>query len=327
MFKPKFDVLKPDLKKIVIAVGTTGTGKSTIINMLYNNAVAENDLVGPCKIGATADSVTKGSKWSFNAKDFTLYGDTVGLSDPEQSNLEIGMGIRRFLHAAKGGVNTIIIVLKYGRLSKEERTNLEIISQIFDESWSDNCVMVATHYEGKVNSHGEIDEEIQEREIEKWIGNDEEIKKFVEKIGGRVILTDTSLGRFEEANRPLRRQTLGKLQRVIDTCDHVVGPSPVSYLEIIRSILEKYFGFYRVVKAKERISDIIQYLSMEGVEDVMAGECSICLKGIAFTEMAQTGCNHVYHHHCIEKAIGTRGGPCPMCRTPVITVFSPKYYG
>jgi hypothetical protein len=92
-------------------------------------------------------------------------------------------------------------VLKYGRISKEERINLEIISKIFDRLWCNSCVIVATHYEGELNSEVVLDEDIEKREIEKWIGNDKEIKDFVEKIGGRVFLTDTSLGRFEEPNR------------------------------------------------------------------------------------------------------------------------------
>jgi len=33
-----FDVLEPDLKRVVVAVGSTGNGKSTIINMLFNNS-------------------------------------------------------------------------------------------------------------------------------------------------------------------------------------------------------------------------------------------------------------------------------------------------
>ena len=67
---------------------------------------------------------------------------------------------------------SIIIVLKYGRISKEERINLEIISKIFDRLWCNSCVIVATHYEWELNSEGVLDEDIEKREIEKWIGND-----------------------------------------------------------------------------------------------------------------------------------------------------------
>jgi hypothetical protein len=317
---------RPDLKKIVIAIGTTGTGKSTIINMLFNNAWAKKELEGPCNIGSTTDSVTKGSKWSFSAKDLTLYGDTVGLSDPDQTNFNIAMGVKRFINVAKGGVNSIIIVLKYGRISKEERTNLEIISNIFDRNWCNSCIIVATHYEGELNGDGVLDQDIEKREIEKWIGNDKEIKDFVKKIGGRVILTDTSLGRHEEDNRPLRKQTLEKLKSFIDTCEHVVGPCPVSWIEVVSAILETYFGFYRLSRTKERIAEIIQYLSDERNEDISAGECPICHDEAIFSEMGQTGCNHVFHLKCIEEAVAERGGPCPICRTPVTSLYSPLFF-
>lgn len=217
-------------------------------------------------------------------------------------------------------------MLKYGRISKEERINLEIISKIFDRLWCNSCIIVATHNEWELNSEGVLDEDIEKREIEKWIGNDKEIKEFVEKIGGRVILTDTSLGRFEEPNRPLRKQTLEKLKSFIDTCKHVVGPSLVSLIEVVRAILEKYFGLYRLSKAKERVSDIIHFLSMENDLDVSAGECPICIHDVLFSEMAQTGCNHVFHHKCIEEAVKERGGPCPNCRTPVTSVYSSHFF-
>jgi hypothetical protein len=108
-----------------------------------------------------------------------------------------------------------------------------------------------------------VDNEIHKKWIEHWIGDDEEMKAFVKKINGRIILTDTSLGRFEEANRPLRRQCLMKLRAFINSCSDVVGPAPVSFLEILKSILEKYFGFGRVGRAKERIGEVIAYISSD----------------------------------------------------------------
>jgi hypothetical protein len=75
-------------------------------------------------------------------------------------------------------------VLKNGRISKEERINLEIISKIFNRLWCNSCIIVATHNEWELNSEGVLDEDIEKREIERWIGNDKEIKDFVEKIGG-----------------------------------------------------------------------------------------------------------------------------------------------
>jgi hypothetical protein len=58
-------------------------------------------------------------------------------------------------------------VLKYGRISKEERINLEIISKIFDRLWCNSCIIVAAHNELELNSEGVLDEDIEKIEIEK----------------------------------------------------------------------------------------------------------------------------------------------------------------
>ncbi len=76
-----------------------------------------------------------------------IYGDTIGLSDPKETNLEIAMNMKKLILTVQGGVNCIIVVLRYGRLSKEERANLELISKIFDYKWASNCIVVATHYD------------------------------------------------------------------------------------------------------------------------------------------------------------------------------------
>ena len=325
MANRKFDVKRINPEKIILAVGNTGTGKSTIINMLYNNAFAKNDLEGPSTIAGTADSVTKETEWYFNGKDEKLFGDTIGLGDPNQSNLEIAGSIKKFLRMSKGGVHCIIIVLKFGRLSQEERTNLLLVSKTFAPNWCDSCIIVATHYEGEVNNQGILDEEIQKREIDKWIGQDKEIIDFVNKIGRRVVLTDTSLGRFEENNRPLRKQCLEKLNAFIGTCAVPVGPSQNDFIEILRCILEQYFAFYRMRNAKKRIQEVFSYLSTQTNIFVSSGECSVCLEVINLSELSQSECNHTFHSKCIDLALTSKEDRCPNCRAPITTLFTPVF--
>lgn len=93
-----FDVLEPDLKRVVVAVGSTGNGKSTIINMLFNNSYTKLELESPCSIGSTTNSITKQAKWFFNAADSTLYGDTVGFSDPDEPDIKIATNLKK-IHA------------------------------------------------------------------------------------------------------------------------------------------------------------------------------------------------------------------------------------
>ena len=154
------DIIRPEIARVVVVVGKTGTGKSTIINMLYNQSSLKENLKGPCKIGASTDSVTKKTKWYFNAVDKRVYGDTIGFSDPTKSDIEIALGLKALVTASQGGVHCIVIVLKYGRISREERTVLKMISEVFDKRWINNCIVIATHYDGDIDSNtNEICEE------------------------------------------------------------------------------------------------------------------------------------------------------------------------
>ena len=149
------------MSKVVLVVGKTGTGKSTIINLLFNNSFSKDNLGKPCKIGNTSNSVTKKSCVLYSPNNKILYYDTMGFSDPDKGDFEIAMGIKDLIRTCHGGVNSIIVVLKYGRMSKEERLILDIIKEIFDDRWKTNCIVVATHYDGRVNEDTQkVDEEI-----------------------------------------------------------------------------------------------------------------------------------------------------------------------
>ena len=108
-----------------------GTGKSTLINMLYNNSSAALEMKTPCPVGGTSMSVTKKANWYF--KKSVCYADTVGFGDPEQSDFKLASDLKSFIRRSEIGVHSIIITLRFGRLSKEERLNLDLITQIFEE--------------------------------------------------------------------------------------------------------------------------------------------------------------------------------------------------
>ncbi|XP_065659135.1 phosphatidylinositol 4-phosphate 5-kinase-like [Hydra vulgaris] len=320
----KVDVFKPNLNKVVVVVGSTGTGKSTIINMLYNDSVLKENLNQPCEIGATSNSVTKKMLWIFNARNLTIYADTVGLSDPHQSDSQIASDLKKFIEASKGGVHCIIIVLRYGRITREERINLEIIKNLFDKNWINNCIVVATFFDGDVNSVTQvIDEDAQEKAILGWTHNDADTSALFNKIKGKVILTDNSLGRHEEANRKLRQQCLDKLKLFIESCTDLVSPTSISWLDIIHRLLDKWFSFHQLKAANDRMKKIMEHLVKDyEKEQLQANDCSVCLENVLYNDMIQTKCNHIFHYKCILLAISECGGPCPVCRSPVFQVYS-----
>ena len=169
-------ITSTEVKKIILVIGPTGTGKSTIINMLYNNDFTMDACTKPFEVGGSADSVTKRPQWILKQETGMCYGDTVGLCDPTQSDLAVAMDLKRFIGKLQGGIHCLIIVARCGRVSREERANLATINEIFDSRWVENCVLVLTYYEGG------LEPEEQQECVKKWIGNDGEIGNFV-KMG------------------------------------------------------------------------------------------------------------------------------------------------
>lgn len=53
------------VNKVVLVIGETGVGKSTILNMLYNDDHSVSSCKEPQKTGSTAGSVTKASTCSW----------------------------------------------------------------------------------------------------------------------------------------------------------------------------------------------------------------------------------------------------------------------
>lgn len=314
-------VKKPRVNRVVVVVGTTGTGKSTIVNLLFNSSSAdirvdEQSCTKPCAVKSTSDSVTKQSRWLYNTTAGHLIGDTVGLGDPKKDNTEVVMAIKNFLQLIGTGVHCIVIVLRYPRLSREERLNLELIAKLFQPHWADGCIVVGTHYDG------EMDENSLKSAINTWMGEEQTLREFFGKVKGGVILTDNALGRDFEDNEFVRRQCVERLHNFIDKCDTLIGPAPTKWYEIVYYYLEKLFGLHRVVDAGRKINDALKYLQASNHTSIGAGYCSICLLEIMnFEDMAYTNCNHRFHYNCIMRSVPKVMDPCPQCETPVHIVY------
>lgn len=298
--------------KIIIVVGSTGTGKSTIINMLYNNGITIEDCEGPLKTAPTAASVTTATTWRMSTQG-DVYCDTVGFGDHTKDDCVLAYELKKFLRTCQCGVHCIIIVTKYGRLSHEERCNLKLIAELFDRRWRQNCIMVLTYYGGY------CDEISRKNALESWLGEDDpEVQNFVQKIGRRVILTDNSLERHEEDNREIRLYCLEKLKAFIATCDTLVGPAPVDFIEICKLILEHMFLFYRLSNATEKVNNIMKYL-LKQQHSLKFDLCCICLEEMSLITIARTNCSHAFHTHCIEKCL-KNDAHCPRCHETVNTL-------
>ncbi len=192
-------------KKIVVVIGPTGSGKSTIVNMLYNGGHMPGDCTQPCETGASANSVTK--QTNRRIKNGIVYTDTTGFGDPNISYIDIVGSLRSFISRFNNGVHCIVIVARYGRISSEDRANLQLLDTIFESSWVNSAALLLTHYDG------EFDDVSAKNAINKWCKGDDFVVEFLERIGRSIILTDNTQGRHEKDNRNSRKNCLLFLQR------------------------------------------------------------------------------------------------------------------
>ena len=306
-----------NIRRIVVVIGTTGTGKSTIINMLLNNDFSKDSCDRPCSIGESAESVTKKHSWWVSCKHERMFADTMGFSDPDNPDIEVCVQLKKLIKAIEVGIHCVIIVVKYGRLSREERANLETMKALFNESFAKHCVLVLTHYDRGLSEHEK------KQAINKWIGNDAQLKEFVSLIGNRIILTDNSLGMYEQISRPLRQDCLEKLNSIIEESDEPFNIAPETVLQVfitsLRKFLERFMSFEQ---ASKTITELIEAI---GAEEIHAGdECPICLQNIEVIDIGQTECHIIFRKGCIQQALD-RNHNCPVCQQVCNTIYQTNF--
>lgn len=301
------------LKRNVIVIGSTGVGKSTIINMLINQSSDKKSCLQPAKVGNTAAAVTRETSFYPSVKAQSTFVDTIGFGDPQMSDHEIACRTREFLDQGEIGIDAVVVVVKMGRLSKGDRLNLDIFNELFDRCWTKQSVLVITHYEG------ETDKEQQLKELEMWCGNDKVIRRFVDSFS-KVIITDNDLGRNEESTRPLRKACLDEIQSSILAWEGKFGTNPYASLVNLRHIIQSSFKtiFFPAVLSIDLLKGVFNSIIRK---PYCIGQCSICHKPIEIAKFIQTECNHSFHSECIMERLKVKEKTCPFCNTPIGVVY------
>ena len=113
-------------KRNVIVIGVTGCGKSTICNKIIGEEsfnVVEGFMTGTNEI----KSETRQVNYEDTKLNITII-DTVGISDPRRSSTNTVNKIQQKVKEM-GGLNLVLFVIRYSRLTDSEATALKIIEE------------------------------------------------------------------------------------------------------------------------------------------------------------------------------------------------------
>lgn len=122
--------------KVILLVGMTGNGKSSLGNLIAGKKVFEtNDEMAGC----TKDH----NVYTSNELSVTII-DTVGMADPDEMAGEVNLKITEALKASKDGVDMILFCITKDRLTHERYQVFKTLLTVFGDSCRQNLVLVVT---------------------------------------------------------------------------------------------------------------------------------------------------------------------------------------
>lgn len=154
--------------------------------------------------------------------------------------------------------------------------------------------------------------------INKWLGEDQEIRDFVKSINNNVILANNCVENlYEEITRPFRKQCLDELNKFINGSDKLIR-TKFTLGEIVERLRMAY------MKIKFRGSNHAEALGITltnvANQNVSCGECSVCLDHMDIREMHLTPCQHCFHAKCIQQVF-KENRKCPICQSEFNEVY------
>ena len=209
--------------RIVVVIGKTGAGKSTVANKILESSNAENQF----KVSDTVlDSVTQSvsaEKALLKAKGDVYYSvevvDTIGLFDTsalakKRNNNDIMKEIELFFRERISGANLILFVFKQGRWTDEEQQTFDLFTKYFvDTEVSDISALVVTGCDGYT-------EEQKEKVCKEFEEKQPDICRFMKKGVLAVSFQDVSklIEEIQPIHKEKQKADQEKLRQLVYKC-------------------------------------------------------------------------------------------------------------
>ncbi|CAF1610936.1 unnamed protein product, partial [Didymodactylos carnosus] len=277
-------------KKRFLFLGPTGVGKSSIINVLYNDDVKKESLNTPAKVGSTTSGVTKSFDTYYDSNKYA-YTDSIGFGDNNFTKEEIVTLIKRLIDNAIIGYNKIYLCVRYGRISTDIWLYLNLIISVFGDEGLNWCTLIFTHcHDDNMNTEMFLD-------INK---NDMDIVKLVGKVKN-VIFGDLQSYNDQEKDSIFK----GTRKRFLDSikCDVTNSsafyyfPKPSDHNAWLSSMCGTIERFTQIKVPVEEIWAYMRSITIIKVDNMQYfGECIICEEEpMYYTNSVFTSCGHTFH--------------------------------